>query len=458
MKDVVDNAAMNDAQKQGGAACVSTPTPDTLVLGKGTGPTSAKAAIEPLYDSIWDIPDKSEAAPVRPKPTSTMEKEKDTAAWCNVRTRPRERERASESTYGSIMRAAKMFLPALPKPNAGKGGPSVIDPMNDQPDKSGAKVSNKVGTRANIDTRPNTTPIVKTTNVGLPKPIHQGTPKQPTVNISWVDEDSDGIDEAILSIVEDDMKQSAAAPAPNPAVKAGANIDWRGARPKEQRLPQPGNPRRQQQKRDKDGPADKTCEADIIPIPSGAGRMNGRNTQTPRPTTTADSTPNDPVHADADKGGADAPPLGESRNNENISYAKMVTKLPWTLQESNKKRKRNKSSPKTKPNLKGIHQKPKRDIYVHGVDISVFDCMEEIEYSIAEHCYQKGVQVTFVKGLTMSAGQTDARLRVSVPEEDFDRVLDDDFWPEDIYAREWYMRNKSKRGGNQAETSGFGRN
>ena len=84
--------------------------------------------------------------------------------------------------------------------------------------------------------------------------------------------------------------------------------------------------------------------------------------------------------------------------------------------------------------------------------------MEDIEYSIAEYCCQKGVHATFVKGLAMAAGQTDARLPVSVPEEDFDRVLDDDFWPDDIFAREWYMRNKSKKGGNQAENSGFVRN
>ena len=102
-------------------------------------------------------------------------------------------------------------------------------------------------------------------------------------------------------------------------------------------------------------------------MPADAGRNDARDDAKSGPSNNhADNpAPKKPDHASTDDGGAKAPPPGESHNVENLSYAKMVTKFAWTLQESNKKRKRNKSSPRTKPNLKGIHQKPKRDIYMY---------------------------------------------------------------------------------------------
>ena len=146
MKDVVDNAARNDAQMhgaqvntspnvQGGASCISTPIPGILPASNIAGPTSAKAAIEPLYDSICDVPEKDSRAPVKPNTLTRAEKEKDMTGWCNVRQRPKERERGGESTYGSILRAAKMLLPAPPKPSAEKNCNNEAVTSGNQPDK-----------------------------------------------------------------------------------------------------------------------------------------------------------------------------------------------------------------------------------------------------------------------------------------------------------------------------------
>ena len=259
------------------------------------------------------------------------------------------------------------------------------------------------------------------------KPIFQGTPKQQSLNISWADEDSDSIDDAILSINEGALEQAPMGPPGSIAANAAQAPDggWGGARPKE-------------------------------PTESGVNKVGG----TGKPGSIQGGS-QEPVVTDKDNKGINddtvGPVVGELESEEDgeepgsMTYAAMASKNRWSTKQY-KKRKRNVSSPKAVPLLKGIKHRPQREVLVQGIDIREYDCLEDAECSVAEHVKSRKIGVIFVKGLTMFQGQTDARIRVAVDAKDFETVRDDEFWPEHIYVREWYHKGRNKKGdknGNQ---------
>ena len=413
------------------------PRKDSVPVGKHNFHSSAKTKPNTDYDSIWDLPN---PVAIEKKPGELSAPEVDVMHPPERAKLRDDRKGENESAYGCVMRAAREILPASQRREDGRetsmqrkvavrGSQSITNPIPRNDRVGDRKVANKMPNAGDLPS--------SNTNMNLPRPLHQGTPKPQCASVSWVDDDSDGIDEAILSIVENDIRPASAG---NMYPTSGDNTNpWGGARPKEQRPQQTRAPNRARQADVKQGPAPVRADSR-----AGTGGDNkNRNA-------------NDAEHDITEKGGADAPPSGESQEDESISYAKMVTRNGWRTQ-TYKKRKRTRSSPKAIPNLKGIYQKPKKDIYVYGVDISVFECMEDIEYAMTEHCRLKGVQVMYAKGLTMSAGQSDARLRVAVAIEDYDRVLGGDFWPADVFAREWFTKNKSRKNNFSPEKGGFGR-
>ena len=59
----------------------------------------------------------------------------------------------------------------------------------------------------------------------------------------------------------------------------------------------------------------------------------------------------------------------------------------------------------------------------------------------------------FIKVLNNGFGGGYASVKMTVATVDFTTVTDDDFWPESVSAREWYVR-KDKKGGNPGGESG----
>ena len=125
-------------------------------------------------------------------------------------------------------------------------------------------------------------------------------------------------------------------------------------------------------------------------------------------------------------------------NNGGKTYAKVVTKNGW---RPAKKRRVEKVSPKSAPKLKGKPATRNKDVYVQG--LAVDDCEDEDDMidMVRSYCKAANVVPIYIRLIPVKFDCTRTGCRLTVKECDYDDVLNDDFWPDDVYAREW-RRNK----------------
>ena len=129
-------------------------------------------------------------------------------------------------------------------------------------------------------------------------------------------------------------------------------------------------------------------------------------------------------------------------NNE--SYARVVTRNGWKPPQQNK-RKRVKSGLRTLPTLRGVQQKKTRDVYVRGLATEDFSTPDDMEEAVKIYCSERGVGANFTLVVTNTYGSSSVGCRVNVNEEDFETIIDPEFWFLDVEVREWFPRGRERK-------------
>ena len=123
---------------------------------------------------------------------------------------------------------------------------------------------------------------------------------------------------------------------------------------------------------------------------------------------------------------------------------KIVTRNGWTTVE-NKKRKYEKVSPRAASTLEGIPATVNRDVYLQGLRIRNGECEEDVMENVKAYCIERGITPVFVRNIPVKFDCTRTGCRLTVNEEDYERVILNVFWPENIRARDWTPKPKDNR-------------
>ena len=137
---------------------------------------------------------------------------------------------------------------------------------------------------------------------------------------------------------------------------------------------------------------------------------------------------------------ADSPP----GNAEKDSYAKVVTKNGWNTVPPNK-RKRVKSGAKPLASIQGLEQSRQRDVFVRGLAIAVFDTPEEMEEAIKYYCQERNVKINFARVMPNPYGNDTVGCRVSCSDDDYDALMNAEFWPNNVEVREWFHKPRERK-------------
>ena len=138
------------------------------------------------------------------------------------------------------------------------------------------------------------------------------------------------------------------------------------------------------------------------------------------------------------------PKTGQSNNAQTRNHPeRTVSRNGWHT--NNKKRKRTKSSTLTFPTISGGQTKPYRDVFVGNLRTELYNDPEEMSDALQDYIEARGVDVFFIKTMN-SQYEGFANAKIVVATGDYDTVISRDFWPENIFVREWYQgKEKDKK-------------
>ena len=134
----------------------------------------------------------------------------------------------------------------------------------------------------------------------------------------------------------------------------------------------------------------------------------------------------------------------ENSSQEHDSFAEIVSRYGRSKIDWNKKRREAVATKKR--SLKGIKSILQREIYVQGIDFEGFASYSEMEELIHGFCLKKGVPVIYMKIIPAKYDRAQVGCKIAVREMDFDKVMDECFWPDDVSVREWRNKPRNDRG------------
>ena len=134
---------------------------------------------------------------------------------------------------------------------------------------------------------------------------------------------------------------------------------------------------------------------------------------------------------------------GGGTGKNGMNYAGAVTKHPWKTQS--KKRKIDNISPKQAPRLKGIAVIRTREIYLQGLKVNDYNNLNEIIESVRNYCNENNITAVYIRLIPVKNDCTRTGCKLTVNEYDYDNLMQDDFWPENISAREWKPKIKGDK-------------
>ena len=127
---------------------------------------------------------------------------------------------------------------------------------------------------------------------------------------------------------------------------------------------------------------------------------------------------------------------------------RIVTRNGW-FQEGRKppepkKRKRSTSGPISYPPISGGQYKSHQDVFVRDLVSSTYNTPEEMSDAIQDYCEERGVGVFFIRIMRNQFDDNLANIKLTVAMADYETVVEDGFWPENVFAREWYPGKEKK--------------
>ena len=134
----------------------------------------------------------------------------------------------------------------------------------------------------------------------------------------------------------------------------------------------------------------------------------------------------------------------EGSSQEHDSFADIVNRYGRSKIDWNKKRREAVATKKR--NLKGIKSVLQKEVYLQGLDFEGFASYAEMEELVHGFCLKKGVPVIYMKIIPAKYDREQVGCKLAVREMDFERVMNESFWPEDVSVREWRRKPKSDRG------------
>ena len=127
------------------------------------------------------------------------------------------------------------------------------------------------------------------------------------------------------------------------------------------------------------------------------------------------------------------------------SVKKVVTRNGWTTVQS-KKRKYEKVSLKAAFPLTGIPSTVNRDVCLQGFRIRNGESEEEVMESVRAYCLDRGITPVFIRSIPVKFDCTRTGCRLTIVEEDYERVILNSFWPQNIRTRDWTPRPREDKG------------
>ena len=176
-------------------------------------------------------------------------------------------------------------------------------------------------------------------------------------------------------------------------------------------------------------------------LPMRQNQQNSRNTDNQSTSSHhRNAAPNPPSYPG--KGGARPKTYNKAPANQlprpTSSPKKVVTRNGWFTQDT-RKRKRTRSSANACPTLSGPQSKPYRDIFVRSLRTDLYEDPEQMQDSIQDYCEERGVAVYYIRIMSNTEDGL-ANIKLQVAACDFETVMDDTFWPENVSVREWYAK------------------
>ena len=148
-----------------------------------------------------------------------------------------------------------------------------------------------------------------------------------------------------------------------------------------------------------------------------------------------DKTLNNVLNDKKGSKGSNTNRVRNQKGKDDKTYSKVVTNNGWKTVPA-KKRKFDNVSPKPTMPLKGIATTVNRDVYLQGLDVG--ECSdEELIESVRSYCIERGITPTYIRIIPVRYDYTRAGCRLTVRESDFNMVIRNNFWPDEIRAREW---------------------
>ena len=149
----------------------------------------------------------------------------------------------------------------------------------------------------------------------------------------------------------------------------------------------------------------------------------------------------------ANQGNAKKGGNGKSGNNGNggTESRKVVTRNGWKTVTS-KKGKLEKVSPRAAFPLRGKPATVNRDIYLQGLALGdgVYD--EDVIESVRNYCIERGITPVFIRIIPVKFDDTRTGCRLTVSDDDYERVIMNRFWPDHIRVRDWTIKPKDDEG------------
>ena len=125
-------------------------------------------------------------------------------------------------------------------------------------------------------------------------------------------------------------------------------------------------------------------------------------------------------------------------NSRSETYAKVVTRNGWNTVQ--KKRKFDKVSPRASFPLLGIPATVNREVYLQGLRVSEGMCADDVNDSVKAYCLERGITPIYMRAIPVKYDCTRTGCKLTICEEDYERVILDEFWPEDVSVRDWTPR------------------
>ena len=137
---------------------------------------------------------------------------------------------------------------------------------------------------------------------------------------------------------------------------------------------------------------------------------------------------------------------GKSGGN-GANSKKVVTRNGWTTVSS--KKRKFEVSPRAAFPLKGRPTTVNRDVYVQGLDIGNGESEDDVIESVRCYCLDRGITPVFLRIIPVRYDNTRTGCRLTVSEEDYERVIRNSFWPANVKVRDWIVRPRDN--GNEGD-------